>query len=38
VIDNYFLDIVVMSDLNESMIWCTKTGELQSLKNLLKEE
>jgi hypothetical protein len=22
---------------NESMIWCAKTGELQSLKTLLKE-
>lgn len=22
---------------NESMIWCAKTGELQSLKSLLKE-
>ncbi len=37
----YFLDsLLIMNDatenLNESMIQCTKTGELQSLKTLLK--
>ncbi|CAF3034284.1 unnamed protein product [Rotaria socialis] len=26
-----------MATTNESMIWCAKTGELQSLKTLLKE-
>ena len=25
------------ASINESMIWCAKTGELQSLKTLLKE-
>ena len=25
------------ASINESMIWCAKTGEIQSLKTLLKE-
>ena len=32
--------VIPMSDsinTNESMIWCAKTGEIQSLKSLLKE-